>query len=700
MEKINMELKKLTEDDIKSIASDAVDNAEDFVNSELVENRLKAQRYYDGKVDIGEEEGRSRVVSTKIRDKIRAIKPSLMRVFLSTDKPVEFAPMGPEDAQFAEQATKYVNYKFNTLGGYKVLSDVFADSLLKKCGVVKCYWNVEKKSETYDHQDLPDEEFSLIVNDDRVEVIEHNPSVTIETDEMGMQFERTTHDVKISVTDEYGDLVIESLPPEEFFISSDATSIDDAYAVVHKREVRVGDLVAMGYDFEVVSELTGNDTDNFMDVERFERQNYSFDDDEEPLDPTMRKVIVSEVYMKIDVDGTGVPTMHKILLGGGSDELLDFEPWGDVPFAVFQHDPEAHTWVGNSLADILFSEQDAATAMLRGVLDNVALTNNPRTEIVEGMVNIDDFLNNEIGGVVRTKTAGAINQLTVPFVAGQTLSAVEYFDAQIDHKTGVSAASSGLDPNALSNTTATAVNATVQGAASQIETMARNLAEGGVTQLFKLMMKLTIENCDKIEMMAVAGNDFMPVDPRSWNKEMDVTVNVGLGTGREGERLGALQKALDMQVQIFQNYGVGNGLVGMTEIRNTLADMLALGGLRNIDRYFKPMSAEQEMQMQQQQQAQQGEPPMDQAQAFLQAEQLKAQAKSQTDMARIQIDAQKAIATDDRQRDQMDQELLIKAAEIYGKYQTQVDVQGVKQAQAVPRYPADAPAQAVTGGRF
>lgn len=695
-----MELKKLTEDDIKSIASDAVDNAEDFVNSELVENRLKAQRYYDGKVDIGEEEGRSRVVSTKIRDKIRAIKPSLMRVFLSTDKPVEFAPMGPEDAQFAEQATKYVNYKFNTLGGYKVLSDVFADSLLKKCGVVKCYWNVEKKSETYDHQDLPDEEFSLIVNDDRVEVIEHNPSVTIETDEMGMQFERTTHDVKISVTDEYGDLVIESLPPEEFFISSDATSIDDAYAVVHKREVRVGDLVAMGYDFEVVSELTGNDTDNFMDVERFERQNYSFDDDEEPLDPTMRKVIVSEVYMKIDVDGTGVPTMHKILLGGGSDELLDFEPWGDVPFAVFQHDPEAHTWVGNSLADILFSEQDAATAMLRGVLDNVALTNSPRTEIVEGMVNIDDFLNNEIGGVVRTKTAGAINQLTVPFVAGQTLSAVEYFDAQIDHKTGVSAASSGLDPNALSNTTATAVNATVQGAASQIETMARNLAEGGVTQLFKLMMKLTIENCDKIEMMAIAGNDYMPVDPRSWNKEMDVTVNVGLGTGREGERLGALQKALDMQVQIFQNYGVGNGLVGMTEIRNTLADMLALGGLRNIDRYFKPMSAEQEMQMQQQQQAQQGEPPMDQAQAFLQAEQLKAQAKSQTDMARIQIDAQKAIATDDRQRDQMDQDLLIKAAEIYGKYQTQVDVQGVKQAQAVPRYPADAPAQAVTGGRF
>ena len=197
--------------------------------------------------------------------------------------------------------------------------------------------------------------------------------------------------------------------------------------------------------------------------------------------------------------------------------------------------------------------------------------------------------------MVRTKQSGAINPLTVPFVAGQTLIAVEYLDAQIDHKTGVSAASSGLDANALTGTTATAVNATVQGAATQIEVMARNLAEGGVTQLFKLMLKLTIENCDKAEMMAISGGDYMPVDPRSWNKEMDVTVNVGLGTGKEGERLMALQQALDMQVQIFTNYGVGNGLVGMTEIRNTLADMLALGGLRNIDRYFKPMTVEQEM---------------------------------------------------------------------------------------------------------
>jgi hypothetical protein len=67
---------------------------------------------------------------------------------------------------------------------------------------------------------------------------------------------------------------------------------------------------------------------------------------------------------------------------------------------------------------------------------------------------------------------------------------------------------------------------------------------------------------------------------------------------------------------------------------------------------------------------------------------------------KLQIEAQKAIAEDDRARDKMDQELLTDAAKLYGQYQTTVDVAGVKAAQAQPRYPQEAPAQAVIGGRF
>jgi GH35 family endo-1,4-beta-xylanase len=131
-----------------------------------------------------------------------------------------------------------------------------------------------------------------------------------------------------------------------------------------------------------------------------------------------------------------------------------------------------------------------------------------------------------------------------------------------------------------------------------------------------------------------------------------------------------------MQTMVYQTYGPMNGLVSLTNIRNTLADQLAVSGIRNADRYFAPITPEIEMQMlqmQQQAQAQQGQA-ADPNAAFLQAEQMKAQTKAQTDMAKLQLEMQKAAANDDLKRDQMAQDLLVNAAKIYGEYGTSVDV--------------------------
>ena len=189
--------------------------------------------------------------------------------------------------------------------------------------------------------------------------------------------------------------------------------------------------------------------------------------------------------------------------------------------------------------------------------------------------------------------------------------------------------------------------------------------------------------------MRVSGNNYEPIDPRSWDKKMDVSVNVGLGTGQEEQKQAALSQALQMQMQIFQAYGVDNQMVSMTNIRNTLSDMLAMNGLRNSNRYFKPMDEqiEQQAKEQQQQQAAQQPPEMSQQEAFLQAEQIKAQAKAQGDMAKMQLDTQKAIAADDLKRDELDQQLLVDAAKILGQYGTAVDVAAVKAAQNAPRTP-------------
>ena len=690
-------LKAMTEDEIQAIGSDAVKSAISFVESEIASERIKSQRYFEGEVDIGEEDGRSKIVSTKVRDTIRAIKPSLMRVFLSSENAVEFVPTSQEDVKGAEQATKYTNYRFNELNGYTLLSNVIHDALVKKTGILKVWWEDNTEAETFSFSNVTDEEMSAIVNEKDATVIEH--STEMEIGDEGMEIPK--HSLKISYKKESGKLKIEAVPPEEFLVDRNAKSVDDAYVVAHRTELRVSDLVQMGYDFDEVSNLSGlSSDDSYVDSEAFERQGYEQDDEENTQDISMKKVAVTEAYMKIDKEGTGIAQMYRLLLAGGENTLLECEPFGEVPFAVFEIDPEPHTFFGRSVADLIMNDQDSSTAMLRGIMDNVALTNSPRQGYVQGQVNVDDLMNNEVGGLVRLKSPQALVDIATPFVAGQVLTAMQYLDNTIEGKTGVSKASQGLDPDALQNTSATAARLQAQQGSAQIEVMARNLAEGGMKRLFKLMLNLCVENSNEDTMMRMHG-EFVPIDPRSWNTGMDVTINVGLGTGREETRTMALGQALQMQMQIWSTYGSSNGLVTMTGIRNTLGDMLAISGIKNVDRYFNPMTPETEAQLiqQQQQQAQQN-PQMTDGEALVQAEQYKADKNAEMNMMKIQIDAQKALAVDDRERDALDQELLIKTAEILGKYGTAVDTAKIKQAQQEPRYPQESPAKAVEGGRF
>ena len=172
---------------------------------------------------------------------------------------------------------------------------------------------------------------------------------------------------------------------------------------------------------------------------------------------------------------------------------------------------------------------------------------------------------------------------------------------------------------------------------------------------------------------------------------MDVSVNVGLGTGREEEKMVGLNQALQMQTMVYQTYGPMNGLVSMTNIRNTLADLLAASGVRNADRYFAPITPEIEMQMLQMQQAAQAQQGQgtDPNAAYLQSEQMKTQSRMQTEMAKLQLDMQKAAADDDLKRDKMAQDLMVDAAKIYGQYGTAVDVARVKAEQDKVRMVGD-----------
>ena len=690
-----MKLEAMDDKTVEGIIQKAVEDAVDFIEAEITEPRLKSQRYYDGEVDIGYEEGRSRVVATKCREVVKSLKPSIQRVFLSTENVVEFVPRMPEDVEMCEQMTKFANYKFMQNNGYRLLNDVFQDAMVKKTGIAKVMYEDISKSEIHEAHNLTDDEFTFLTEPDNVTILEHTKNTSGSMDEEGIEIETVIHDVKLSVEQTSGDITITSIPPEEFFVDRNARSIDDFFVIGHRTDMTIGDLLAMGFDHDEVHNLQGNMA-TFEAESEFERRNYAVDEDEdESVDPTSRKVVVTEAYMKIDKEGTGKPSMYRFILGGSSYKMLSCELADEVPFAVFEVDPEPHAFFGSSLVDLVMDDQDAATSMLRGVLDNVALTNNPALEIVDGQVSVDDLLNNEIGRIVRVKQSGSIREQVVPFTAGSTLPALQYFDSLVENKTGVSRASQGLNADVLQSASATAIAATIQGAAGQAEVVARNLAEGGMRRLFKLIAHCIINNADKEEIIRL-NNEFVAVDPRSWDADADMIVNVGIGTGREAEKSAVLRETLQMQMSVWQQYGPQNGLVTMTNVRNTLADLLGTVGLKNTDRYYLPVTFEKEQELiaaKQQQAAQQAammqQGQTDPQQAFMATEQMKASTKAQVDMAKLQLEAQKAASDrdfkmhelamkDDLQRDNMVQDLAVKVAEILGKYETAVDTTAIK----------------------
>jgi len=723
----------MDDDAIEAIVSQAVDDAINFISDQIAEQRIKSQRYFDGEVDIGEEAGRSSVVATKCRDTIRAVKPSIQRVFMTSDRPVEFVPSGPEDVASMEQASLYAAAKFRQHNGFQILRDVTHDALVKKAGFTKTYWAEYDNPKVYSFTDLDDAQYQAVVSAPGVEILRESArpddeviaALQQQVDQAQAMAQQAAaagqpidpsqlpqmpdplpqlHTVRALRRNPAGKLCVVTVPPEEFFIDRNARSDEDYYVIGHRTDMRVADVIAMGVDEDKVLDLDLASSPDMRDQEEEEYRKYPVnrDEDESALDPAMKLVTITEAYMRIDVDGVGTPILHKFLLGGSANRLLMYEPIDDHPFAGWHVDPEPHTYFGRSLAEIIEQDQDAATAILRGILDNVQMTNNPRIEAVKGQVEIDDLLNNEIGGIVRVSAPGMLRDLTVPFVAGQTLPALQYVDNMVEVKTGVTRASMGLDPDAMQSTTRAAVTATVSAAAGQVEVMVANLAYTGMRRLFCQILRLMATHSTKAEMLRINGN-YVPMDPRVWDTELDATVNVGLGTGREEQKTAALGQTLQMQMQAIQNFGPTNPLAGIQQLRNTLVDMLALNGVANADRYYLPIQPPQPQQPGQE--GQQPPPQGDPAQAMVAAEQIKANAKLTSDAQRMQLEYAKAQMQDDRERDRMLQDMEIAMAQIGAKYGVAIDTANIKaqqqmngQAMQVAAQQQQMPPQGANGG--
>ena len=537
---------------LKSILESEIDDAIGYLETETTDERQQALEYYLGEPYGNEVEGKSQIITREVAEVVDGALPQLMRVFTSSNDAVVFEPVNDGDEETAEQATKYVNHIFyKDNNGFEIMHDWFKDAVLQKVGVVKAYWEDKTDVTKEEYYGLNDDELAMIMQDEEVEIVEQESTIVQEAqlDPMtGLEVlpALSTHDIKVKRSVDKGKVVVENVPPEEFLISKRARTIADSPFVAHRKMVTKSDLIAMGYDEDVVMDLPTGDALEFSPerIARYTRGEQPTDMDSD--DNAMQLVEYYECYIKTDYDEDGIAEMRRVCYAG--HDILHNEECDYVPFHSICPIPIPHKFYGHSLADRAMDLQLIKSTITRQMLDNLYLTNNYRVGAVEGQVNLDDLLTSTAGGVVRMKNPSAIVPMTVQSNAAQSFPMLQYLDEIQAKRSGVSDAQQGLNPDVLQNVTATAVNAMTSASQGKIELIARIFADTGVSSLFKGILQLVCKYQQKARIIRL-NNKYVPFDPREWNSEYNISVNVGLGTGSKQEQLATMQMILDKQEQ-------------------------------------------------------------------------------------------------------------------------------------------------------
>jgi hypothetical protein len=401
-------------------------------------------------------------------------------------------------------------------------------------------------------------------------------------------------------------------------------------------------LIEQGYDAKQVKELPAyaNGENSESLARDTVEESPTGKQGDEGINQAARLIKVTEHYIRMDYEQDGKPKLYRVTTGGEQSEVLkrdgkpDIEPVDMIPFASMTPIIVPHRFFGRSIADCVMDIQRIKTALVRGLLDNMYLANNPRPEIAESHASdntLDDLLVSRFGAPIRVKAPGGLLWNEVPSNAISIYPALEYFDQVREQRTGVAKQGQALDSKALLDQSATAANLAFTSAQARMKLIARIMAETGIRDLFSLLHATIRKHGSKAQTVRLR-NKWVQVDPRDWKARNDMTVHVGLGTGGKAEQLQMISLIGAAQEKIL-----AGGLSNIVQPKNLYAAAKALTkivGEKDPDAFFSDPDEKDE----------QGNPVNPAPQPTPDPKLIELQAKNEIEKTQAQAD----IATQDR----------------------------------------------------
>lgn len=643
---------KMTDSELVSLLSQAKEQAAIY-NGEFMRENTKFLAAYLGDKS-GEFAGipnQSSVVSTDIADVVEADMPSLMRIFYGSGDVVTFQPNtdNPAEVQEAEDKTKYVNWIVrNQPESFQILHAWLKDAEIQKNGVVKYFVDEQKE--------VDEERFTGVDFDELDAIVQSMDDPSITKKEIIEQEETSpgVWDLKFKVTRETKKICILNIPPESFLISRNATSIDDAELVGDRVRKTRGELLAEGFPRELIDSLStideeDNRNSNIKAVR--DRDQGGNNPDGTINNWASQHVEISDLYVKVDFDGDGIAERRHVMISG--NKVLVNEYFNHVPYASLSAILMPHKAIGRSRAEITYSTQLQKTALVRGMNDNIRISQRPRN-VVHPDIDLDDMLTYRDNGIIRmdddTKILpqNAVMPLVIPYTGDKTLQVIQYVDQARAQTTGALLANQGLDADKIMSETATRFNGIKDSSDAKVELIARNYAETGFRKLYEGIAWLASRFQDTQTEIRVLGKQ-LTVNPTSWKYKHHIQSNVGLGAGNNEKSVESLQGLYAIQSQLLATQ---SPLVDNKDLYNTLARITdGLGFPRTNEFFNNPEESDELLRheneqlnangLQQQQVIEQLSEQIRQLQALSEVEVIKAQSKSEADNKKAALDIAK-----------------------------------------------------------
>ena len=514
---------KLSDEKLSAILAKAVSNSEHLTDGKLAKEWEEVNRYYRGELPAPLHKGDSKYVSRDVFDAVDSMRSTVLEAFSANQRIVMFRPERGETADEAKQATEYCRHVFfKENSGEDILYDVLSDGLKHRFSVVKVYYEDDSEEQEYDFDNLTEDELVVQLSEyDDYEITESSIS------------EEGLYSGSFTVKTKNQRIVVEAIQPEDILVANNSTSLKEAKYVIHRTPKTRSHFIKT-YGKKAVEGMNFH-TDNTLTFETVKQTR--FDNIGQVLassdgyDESVEETILYEIYIKLDMDGSGISKLWKIDYAEG--KVFRKEQVSRKPFASFVPLPVSHTYYGENFAYSVIPTQNARTVLIRQIINHTLITNNPRQQVLNGtLLSPQELLENRLGGIVNVRRMDGIAPIPQAPMNPFVFSLIQMIDEDKEEVTGISKLSQGLNKDAISTQNSEGMVEQLISASQQRTKIISRRFGLFIRDLYHLIYHTAIDHIDEAEFMETTGN-YVPVNPSLWKERSAASVELTLSYGEQ-----------------------------------------------------------------------------------------------------------------------------------------------------------------------